>query len=70
MVVGVQVGTLTLLISQGMLAAILGDIDKCQSPEYIETCDQVCVNTPGSFVCDYNRGYRLLTNGTTCEGKI
>ena len=50
--------------------AILTDIDECLSPEYSEMCDQDCVNTPGSFFCNCTTGYCLLSDRTTCEGKV
>lgn len=33
-----------------------------------DTCDQVCVNDPGSFHCMCNSGYLLKSNGITCQG--
>ena len=31
-------------------------------------CNQRCVDTPSSFYCDCNHGYKLVDN-TTCKGK-
>ena len=50
------------------------DIDECS--EGIDTCSKSgptparCINTEGSYrcTCDEYVGYRLSTNGTTCEG--
>lgn len=33
-------------------------------------CDQVCVNTIGSFHCECEEGYSMMGDGTTCRGKI
>ncbi|KAA0708215.1 Layilin Precursor [Triplophysa tibetana] len=35
------------------------DIDECDSG----SCDQVCENTPGSYVCSCEEGFRLIDNG-------
>ena len=40
------------------------DIDECVMP----VCEQVCNNTDGSFGCDCNPGFNLLSNGRSCEG--
>ena len=32
------------------------------------TCEQVCVNTPGSYHCACFLGWRLTANLITCEG--
>ena len=32
-------------------------------------CDQICVNTFGSYTCQCNQGFRLDGNGQTCNGK-
>ena len=31
-------------------------------------CDQTCVNTPGSYYCNCERGFQLI-NKTECDGK-
>ena len=31
-------------------------------------CDQKCVNTNGSFVCDCEKGYYLQYNNQSCSG--
>ena len=31
-------------------------------------CRQICVNTPGSYVCQCNAGFRLSLNGHDCKG--
>jgi hypothetical protein len=43
------------------------DFDECDGGN--NGCSQICVNTPGSFVCDCNQGYRLEIDQKTCNGK-
>ena len=33
------------------------------------SCDQVCVNTPGGFNCSCNDGFELI-NDTQCRGRV
>lgn len=42
------------------------DINEC---EQRDMCQHECVNTPGSHKCLCPNGYRLMTNGKTCQGK-
>ena len=42
------------------------DIDECS--EGTNGCDQLCSNTIGSFECVCNVGYRLASDGFTCNG--
>lgn len=32
-------------------------------------CEQICVNTPGSYVCQCYEGYELDANGKNCVGE-
>ena len=32
-------------------------------------CEQICVNTPGSYVCQCYEGYELDANGKNCIGE-
>lgn len=43
------------------------DIDECM----LDTngCDQSCINTPGSFMCNCSEGYILNENGFSCYGE-
>ena len=41
------------------------DINECNGKN---KCDQVCVNTPGSYQCSCNEGYSLMDDGESCEG--
>ena len=43
------------------------DIDECITNN--GGCEQVCINTDGSFYCSCNDGFSLNANGTTCDGK-
>lgn len=42
------------------------DTDECATG--MDTCDQNCHNTNGSFICNCNTGYTLNSNGRTCDG--
>ena len=44
------------------------DIDECR--DNIDNCSQICSNTIGSYTCDCNPGYRIATDGRTCDGII
>ena len=51
------------------------DIDECEDYEYHSTkrhynslCDQLCVNTYGSYHCDCKDGYVIGDDGRTCHG--
>ncbi|XP_070560576.1 epidermal growth factor-like protein 7 [Ptychodera flava] len=41
------------------------DIDECD--ENNGACQQVCVNTGGSYHCECDEGYKLRNDGRTCE---
>ncbi|KAK1804810.1 hypothetical protein P4O66_003652 [Electrophorus voltai] len=43
------------------------DINEC---EQRDTCQHECMNTPGSHKCLCPNGYRLMTNGKTCQEDI
>lgn len=45
------------------------DIDECFN-KTVSKCAQTCVNSPGSFSCDCNKGYELDANKRDCNGKI
>uniref|UniRef100_A0A8C9R6U4 Hemicentin-1 n=1 Tax=Scleropages formosus TaxID=113540 RepID=A0A8C9R6U4_SCLFO len=40
------------------------DINECESKDM---CQHECMNTPGSYRCLCPNGYRLMTNGKTCQ---
>ena len=42
------------------------DVDECS--EMLHNCDQTCVNTNGSFICQCGGGYRLFSDKHTCAG--
>ena len=44
------------------------DIDECR--EDTDNCAQQCSNTVGSYVCSCSAGYRLASNGYSCNGMI
>ena len=42
------------------------DADECAAGT--DTCDQICLNTMGSYTCSCNTGYTLNSDRTTCDG--
>ena len=42
------------------------DVDECS--EMLDNCDHICINTSGSFVCQCYVGFKLQSDGHTCEG--
>lgn len=47
---------------------LLSDIDECLVNN--GGCDHFCRNTVGSFECSCQKGYKLLTDERTCQGKL
>ena len=45
---------------------VLIDINECG----LDVCNQICVNTQGSYTCDCNIGYQFKNDNSTCEGKM
>ena len=43
------------------------DIDECAM--HIDGCDHECVNTPGSYYCKCNRGYKLVSEAGAVLGQ-
>lgn len=51
-----------------LILVIILDIDECAEDN--GKCNQICINTIGSYKCDCNEGYRMLYGNThTCEGE-
>lgn len=44
------------------------DIDECS--EGLADCEQLCVNTPGSFSCKCENGFLLRGDNKTCEESV
>jgi hypothetical protein len=42
------------------------DINECIAGT--DNCDSVCSNTIGSYICSCSPGYRLHSDGATCQG--
>jgi len=42
------------------------DINECKEKN---VCSDICVNTPGSYQCECEKGYKLGRDGRTCKGK-
>ena len=45
---------------------LIVDIDECA--EGTDNCIQHCINTAGSYTCNCNTGYRLASDGRSCDG--
>ena len=43
------------------------DIDECSQNE-TNNCDQMCINTDGSFLCVCFEGYEFIDGTNQCEG--
>lgn len=59
-----------MLVPLHLCAYMCIDIDECA--EGTDECDEHCYNTVGSYSCDCTSagpGYRLHSDGTTCESK-
>ena len=44
------------------------DVDECAIGR--DLCDQVCINTVGSYSCACNDGYELAANKRKCRGQL
>ncbi|CAL1534071.1 unnamed protein product [Lymnaea stagnalis] len=51
--------------SRGFFISFVQDIDECNND--IHKCDQVCINTLGGYKCDCYFGFKLKSDGTSCE---
>ena len=49
--------------------ARFSDIDECQNASTKVSCEQACINTPGSYKCACQPGYTLNPDQRTCSGK-
>ena len=48
---------------------IMSDIDECALE--MDQCEQVCVNLNGSYSCECNEGYEVVSGRYyACEGKL
>ena len=45
------------------------DINEC-ADDTLNDCDQICINTNGSYVCECDSGYLLNDDLITCSGII
>ena len=44
------------------------DLDECSSAA-LNSCSQICENSPGSFQCACDDGFNLQADNTSCSGK-
>ena len=47
-----------------MYTSTIADVDECN---VTNTCDQICINKPGSYYCECKDGHRKV-NKTHCQG--
>ncbi|KAJ6667025.1 hypothetical protein lerEdw1_019028 [Lerista edwardsae] len=60
-------------VGQCRLFCPLADVNECEvyKPEGTSRlCLHGCINTPGSYRCSCPGGYRLFSDGKSCEGDI
>jgi fibulin 1/2 len=50
------------------LSVTFSDIDECAFATY-GGCEQICVNTAGSYICGCADGYRLAEDNKECVGR-
>ncbi|XP_015766999.1 PREDICTED: fibrillin-2-like [Acropora digitifera] len=50
-----------------ILSMNIADENECQLPKSFHHCQQTCVNTPGSYYCMCEDGFRLSANGRSCR---
>ena len=55
------------LIYSAFQGRYFADNDECSS-DATNDCHHICVNTPGSYICQCRLGYRLNADGRTCSG--
>lgn len=46
----------------------LADVDECG--EQSSCCEQDCTNYPGGYECYCSAGYRLSSDGCSCDGML
>ena len=49
---------------------ILSCIDHNECVSNVDACEQICHNSNSSYYCTCVSGYRLASNGRTCDGKL
>ena len=54
---------------QHHLASITPEKDPDFHLKLPSDCEQVCHNTPGSFICSCVSGYQLDSDGKSCSGE-
>ena len=63
-----QISTTKLILRSIYLRGV-SDINECNSTTLNE-CDQVCVNTIGSYACTCDEGHDLQEDRRTCIGRV
>ena len=55
-------------LSMSYTCTAILDTDECVLAT-LHSCSDICTNTDGSYTCSCNTGYRLDSNGYTCNGQ-
>ena len=61
--------TVTVLTANLLLFYVHADVDECEIYNETILCQQICINTIGSFLCACKTGFILHENGVNCTGK-
>ena len=51
-----------------VLLSMYTDVDECVENANV-TCNQTCINIDGSYYCSCTQGYRLASDGYSCDGE-
>lgn len=44
--------------------------DKDECTDGTAQCEDICQNTPGSYICRCNPGYEIASDGYSCQGSV
>ena len=47
----------------------LADVNECYDTKRKHSCDQICINTHGSYECQCGHGYGRGVDGHSCYGE-
>jgi fibulin 1/2 len=52
------------------MALFVSESDIIECEEQTDRCAQNCTNSAGSYTCSCDSGYRLQSDGYSCNGKF